>query len=60
MTHKCKNTVLRKECFADLQEVIQMFIDEQKRKLEERDRLLREKDEEIRKLKARVAELEGR
>ena len=42
------------------QKMIQMFIDEQKRKLEERDRLLREKDEEIRKLKARVAELEGR
>ena len=40
--------------------MIQMFIDEQKRKLEERDRLLREKDEEIRKLKARGAELEGR
>ena len=40
--------------------MIQMFIDEQKRKLEERDRLLMEKDEEIRKLKARVAELEGR
>ena len=42
------------------QKMIQMFIDEQKRKLEERDRLLMEKDEEIRKLKARVAELEGR
>ena len=42
------------------QKMIQMFIDEQKRKLEERDRLLSEKDEEIRKLKARVAELEGR
>lgn len=42
------------------QKMIQMFIDEQKRKLEERDRLLREKDEEIRQLKARIAQLEGK
>ena len=41
------------------QKMIQMFIDEQKRKLEERDRLLSEKDEEIRQLKARIAQLEG-
>ena len=40
--------------------MIQMFIDEQKRKLEERDRLLSEKDEEIRQLKARIAQLEGK
>ena len=42
------------------QKMIQMFIDEQKRKLEERDRLLSEKDEEIRQLKARIAQLEGK
>ena len=42
------------------QKMIQMFIDEQKRKLEERERLLSEKDEEIRQLKARIAQLEGK